>query len=355
MGGPHRIDKLWRMSLGPLNAFRGMGDNVQTGQDDQRHREPAVFIVNPRAGAGKAGRSRIRLKKAIERHFSDARIIPTEHPRHATELARRACDEGARTVVAVGGDGTCHEVVQGLLGQDGQLRSEVVFATVPQGTGSDLQKSLGLPPRLDDMMRVAATGHLRRWDVGRVTMGDDNPKVEYFINVAGFGANGEVVRRANRMSKAWGGLATFYIATVQTAFSYDAPVVHLRWEAADGVVHEREADVLSAFLANGAFCGGGMDVGNAGRPDDGLFDITILPPDPFVIQLMRSRRLYDGSLHAWPGVRQFKARWLEARVVDGDKDGDEALIDLDGEQPGRLPARFDVLPGCLPIRCTAES
>ena len=324
---------------------------MQTGQDDQRHREPAVFIVNPRAGAGKAGRSRVRLKKAIERHFSDARIIPTERPRHATELARRACEEGARTVVAVGGDGTCHEVVQGLLGQDGKLRSEVVFATVPQGTGSDLQKSLGLPSRLDDMMRVAARGQLRRWDVGRATMGEGNPKVEYFINVAGFGANGEVVRRANRMSKAWGGLATFYIATVQTAFSYDAPVVRLRWEDAAGVVHEREADVLSAFLANGAFCGGGMDVGNAGRPDDGFFDITVLPPDPFVIQLMRSRRLYDGSLHAWPGVKQFKARWLEARVVEGA----DALIDLDGEQPGGLPARFDVLPGCLPIRCAGET
>jgi YegS/Rv2252/BmrU family lipid kinase len=325
-----------------------VGDAVQT--EDMRNREPAVFIVNPKAGAGRAGRGRARLKECIHRHFSDARICPTEHPRHATELARRACDEGARTIVAVGGDGTCHEVVHGLVGQDGELRSDIVFATVPLGTGSDLQKSLNLPKKLDDAMGIAARGPIARWDIGRAVMGEENPKVEHFINVAGFGANGEVVRLANSMSKAWGGLATFYIATVQTAFSYEAPVVKLRWEAADGI-HERETDVLSAFLANGNYCGGGMDVGNSGTPTDGFFDVTILPPDPFVVQLARSRRLYDGSLDRWPGVKQFRARWLEARVVDGA----ETRIDLDGEQPGSLPARFDILHGRLPVRCVPKA
>lgn len=315
-----------------------------------QNREPAVFIVNPRAGAGRAGRGRARLKETIHRHFTDARIWPTERPRHATELARKACEEGARTVVAVGGDGTCHEVVHGLMGQDSELRGDIVFATVPLGTGSDLQKSLNLPKKLDDAMRVAASGTIARWDIGRATMGEGNPKVEHFINVAGFGANGEVVRRANQMSKSWGGLATFYIATVQTAFSYEAPVVSLRWEAEDGI-HTREADVLSAFLANGTYCGGGMDVGNNGTPTDGYFDVTILPPDPFIIQLMRSRRLYDGSLNRWPGVKQFRAKWLEARVLEGN----EARIDLDGEQPGSLPARFDVLSGRLPVRCVPRA
>lgn len=318
--------------------------------EDTRNREPAVFIVNPRAGAGRAGRGRSRLKDCIQRHFSDARICPTERPRHATELARKACEDGARTVVAVGGDGTCHEVINGLVGQDGKLLGDVTFATLPLGTGSDLQRSLRLPKSLDAMMQVAAHGAIARWDIGRASMGEGNPKVEHFINVAGFGANGEVVRRANKMSKSWGGLATFYIATVQTAFSYEAPLVSLRWEADDGV-HTRETDVLSAFLANGRFCGGGMDVGGSGRPDDGYFDVTILPPDPFVIQLARSRRLYDGSLDRWPGVKQFQARWLEARVVEGA----EARVDLDGEQPGSLPVRFDVLAGRLPVRCVARA
>ena len=74
-------------------------------------------------------------------------------------------------------------------------------------------------------MAIAARGPIEKWDIGRAVMGEAHPKVEHFINVAGFGANGEVVRRANQMSKSWGGLATFYIATVQTVFSYEAPVV----------------------------------------------------------------------------------------------------------------------------------
>ena len=124
--------------------------------DDSRHLDSAVFIVNPKAGAGRAGRGRSRLKDSIHRHFSNAQIWPTERPGHATELARRACEQGARTIVAVGGDGTCHEVVNGLMGQNGQTLSDVVFATVPLGTGSDLQKSLNLPAKLDDAAEVAA-------------------------------------------------------------------------------------------------------------------------------------------------------------------------------------------------------
>ncbi len=312
---------------------------------ESRHTERAVFIVNPKAGAGRAGRGRTHLIETIRRHFADPHILPTEGPRHATHLAREACASGARTIVAVGGDGTCHEVVQGMLDENGAPIGDAVFATLPLGTGSDLQKSLKVPKKLDDAVQLAAKGPLHAWDVGRVTLSGPTPRAEYFINVAGFGANGEVVKRANAMSKSWGGLATFYAATVQTAWSYVAPRVHLRWESADGI-HERETEVLSAFVANGRYCGGGMNVGQAGAPTDGFFDVTILPPDPFVIQLARSRRLYDGSLDRWPGVRHFQARWLEARVVG---DG-EAQIDLDGEQPGGLPARFDVLPSCIRMR-----
>lgn len=315
--------------------------------EDHRHEEPAVFIVNPKAGAGRAAKRRARLTSAIHAEFPQASIWPTEGPRHATALARKACETGARTVVAIGGDGTCHEVVQGLMGQDGLPLADVAFATIPLGTGSDLQKTLRVPSRLEDAVRLAARGPLQAWDVGRATMNLDHAsKVEHFINVAGFGANGEVVKRANEMSKTWGGTATFYAATVATAWSYEAPRIALEWEAEDGV-HQREVDVMSCFLANGRFCGGGMNVGNGGRPDDGYLDITLLPPDPFLVQLLRSRRLYDGSLARWPGVRQFRAKWLEARPVEPTS---PVHIDLDGEQPGSLRARFDVLPGVLSVR-----
>ena len=307
--------------------------------------EPVVLVLNPRAGAGRALRQLDELKRVLDRVFSRWSLRVTEGPGHGTALAAEAAAAGAAVVVAAGGDGTCHEVAVGLHG----ARAAAAFALLPFGTGGDLQRSFRAPDDLLGALQLIADTPSRPMDLGLAQLtrpgGPPMGHVEPFINVAGFGANGEVVRRANQSDKRLGGALTFFGAALQTALQYSPPELRLRFGGPRGEA-ELQATLLSCFLANGAYCGGGMWVGKGGALDDGLLDLTALPPDPALTQVLRSRRLYDGELDRWPGARRGQVAWVEVSSVDNTP----VYVDLDGECPGMLPARFSVLPGALSVR-----
>jgi diacylglycerol kinase family enzyme len=263
-------------------------------------------------------------------------------------LAREAAEGGADIVAAVGGDGTCNEVVNGLFDGMKPRRRAVIFAVIPWGTGGDLARSLKAPSRLRDALWTAATGMTLPADVGHVRFVDHSgaQAERVFLNVAGFGANGEVVSRANKSSKRLGGGVTFLSATVAKLGTYQPPAVEIRWTGEDGGGKWR-GDLLSAFVANAHYCGGGMHVGKGGSMHDGRFDLSILPPMSPARAIRHARRLYDGSLERMPGVVRVDAPEVEARPVDPEA---RVLLDIDGEQPGRLPATFRILPRTIQVR-----
>ena len=119
------------------------------------------FIVNPRAGAGRAGRHLDDLKAAVSRHLPDAEVVLTEAANHGRHLARSAAMDGIELLVAVGGDGTIHEVVDGLFEGDEPIRPQLVLGIVPAGTGSDLRRSLELPEDRDAALQVLVSGRDR--------------------------------------------------------------------------------------------------------------------------------------------------------------------------------------------------
>lgn len=309
--------------------------------------EPLCLIVNPRAGAGRAGARLDDLKRAAERAFAQWEVRLTEGPGHATELAASAVDDGFGIVAAVGGDGTCHDVVGGMVVGRKARSNRCAFTTIPFGTGSDLMKSVQVPRRLTEALWMAATGITLPTDVGQVTW-PDRPEDErkLFINVAGFGVNGEVVQRANQMDKRAGGRTTFLMASLHAVRSYRGGEVRLRW-GVDGDEHGRwQGSLFACFVANGAWCGGGMWVGKGGTMQDGLFDITVLPPSSLARRLGEARRLYDGSLERSRGALRMQATWLEAEPLAPVP----FPLDLDGESAAALPARFELLPAALQVR-----
>jgi diacylglycerol kinase family enzyme len=309
--------------------------------------ERICCVLNPRAAAGRAGQRVRELERALERTFVDWTIWKTEGPGHATELAARALDQGFHVVASVGGDGTANEVVNGFFDGSRPRSRTGIFALIPWGTGSDLQKSLKSPGTLADALWVASTGMTLPTDVGHVQFkaldGSEGERV--FINVAGFGANGDVVHRANSASKKVGGRLTFLQATMGTLVHYEAPRVRVSWKSPDGD-GGWEGDLLSAFVANGRYCGGGMDVGGGGSMHDGCFDLTILPTKGRARNFAESWRLYDGSVWKVGGARRVYASQLTATsLVD-----EPVLLDIDGEQPGALEATFTALPRQLQVR-----
>lgn len=313
-----------------------MAETPEGGARNQGER--LTVIANPRAGGGRAGASRDDIARAVDRAFAQARVLWTEAPGHATELARQAAGD-SDVVCALGGDGTCHEVVNGLFAGRTPVNRKVVFSVLPFGTGGDLVRSLEVPKRLDKALWVAATGMTIPLDVGHVARSGTPERV--FINVAGIGANADVCLRANRSAKRLGGQVTFLGAIFATLASWQSMPVRWRWDGPDGSFAE-EIETFAAFVANGHYCGAGLWVGAGGSMADGLLDVTVLPTVHLRQVPTLLPRMYDGRLATAPGVRRARATSVE---VDAD-----IPLETDGEPIGRGPVRFSVLPRALHVR-----
>lgn len=305
---------------------------------NQNREERLIVIANPRSAGGRTGAARDNLHRAVERAFAQAELWWTEAPGHATELAKKAAEK-ADIVAALGGDGTCHEVVNGLVVGGKPVNRKVIFTVIPSGTGGDLKRSLSVPPKPEDALWIAATGMTLHLDLG-VAQWEDG-REEVFINVAGFGANAEVCRRANQSSKKWGGAPTFLKAIAETLADYEPRRIRWRLEGPGGS-EELVLPTLSAFCGNGHYCGAGLWIGKGGSMADGLLDWTLLQPFPLTRAPGLLPRFYDGTLGKAPGVIQRKLTRLESC--------DPISLELDGEPRPEAKVIVSVLPRILQVR-----
>ena len=254
------------------------------------------------------------------------------------ELARGAVDAGATLVVAVGGDGTLNEVVNGVAGRD------VDLATIPLGTGMDFGRTYGIPKKFDDAVRLALEGAPRTIDAGRVayrTWGGEDA-VRWFANVGSVGMSGAVAQRANGMSKALGGKATFFYALTRVFFAWENTDVTVRFDG-----EERHGKMHDVIVANGVWHGGGMMLAPDARPDDGLFDVIMIGDVGKVDFLTTAPKLYKGKHITHPKIEIVRTSHVEVDAVE------TLPIELEGEQVGTTPATFELVPGALRVRVPA--
>lgn len=308
-----------------------------------------VLVVNPNSSGGSTGRNWDRLRKPLLEAFPDAREVFTESRGDATRLTREALGEGADLVLAVGGDGTNNEVVNGFFepGSEEPIRPEASFAFAPRGTGCDMARFLGIPrdfTRAAPLLREAPTWPI---DLGvlEVTTLSGGTERLYFLNIMDFGIGGLISSRVNRSSKRLGGFLSFAWHTVVSLMIYRDQEMVLEIEGHD----ELRETVRSVVLANGKFFGGGMNINPDGAPDDGLLDLVTLPAESVLNYLWWMPRLYGPrGVLAHPRVRHMQVREVRARAADP---AAEIFVEMDGENPGKLPVRIRILPRALRIRC----
>ena len=300
--------------------------------------------MNPASGGGRTGRHFDRIARAVKEAHGDFRAVFTTRQGEAVDIAREAARAGERMVVSVGGDGTASEVVDGLTDAGRLVEPEVLFGCIPQGTGGDLRRSLGWPATPEEAARALAVGVTVTCDVGLVeyTAHDGSARKRHFVNVSSFGVSGRVVREMARGGRFGGGKLTYTLASARALLGYrDQPV---RWRVDGGEWTEERLTALA--ICNGRYFGAGMMVAPTARMDDGLLDVTAWKGLGFADFLTKRRMLYDGTHVKLPNTRCLRARVVEAEPMEGA----EVLLDVDGEQPGRLPARWRVLPGALRVR-----
>ena len=298
-----------------------------------------LVIVNPASAGGRARSEWPGIAAEIRRHLGSFDVAFTEAPGDGARLAAEAARGGRKLVIALGGDGTISEVADGLL----RGRGAAALGILPLGTGGDFRRTLELPTRIADAARVLGKGHTRRIDAGRVSFVDHGGTAvfRHFLNIASLGLSAEVATRANASSKLLGGRLAFARATVAAALGHRPPTVRLEIDGADAV----SATISTVCVANGRYFGGGMRVAPEALLDDGLFDVVVVGDLGLVGLLRNAPRLYAGTHISHARVASTRGRAVTA-TAEGD---DDVLLEVDGETPGRLPARFEVLPGALDL------
>jgi diacylglycerol kinase (ATP) len=245
-------------------------------------------------------------------------------------------------LVVVGGDGSVHETVNGLVAA-GRAR-DAELAVLPRGTGKDFVRSLRIPKDLGAAIEVARNGHARTIDVGhaRFVAWDGTPAEAYFANFAGAGISGAIARRANASSKAAGGRVSFMWATV---------TVFARWTSASvtATIDEtrRSGPIFEVLAMNGDYAAGGMWVTPEAEPDDGLLDVLVIGDVTKADFVRTFPKIYRGKHLSHP-----KIEVLRGAAVDVDAETRLPIV-LDGEQPGTTPARFEIVKDALKVRVPA--
>jgi diacylglycerol kinase (ATP) len=297
-----------------------------------------VLIANPRAGRGRVGQELPEIERQMIAHRLPYRILETDGPGRATQLARAALESGSRFLVAVGGDGTVHEVVNGMLEDDRPVVEDAVLGVVAAGSGCDFVRTFGLPGDAVRSIRHLEGDRLYRIDVARVEFAtDDGPSVRYVPNIAECGLGGATVSRAERLPR-WLGRTRYFWGFWLSLGSYrpSEVVVHVDRKEFSGRAN-------NVVVANGQFYGGGMRISPRSYPGDGLLDVQISTgPKSEAFTLLP--KIYRGEHVPHPHIKELRGRNVE---VDAER---PLPLEGDGEVLGTTPATFTVLPEVIALK-----
>lgn len=262
------------------------------------------LILNPNSDFGRAGRSAADLRPIVE-EFGGADWSGTVYPTHATELSQQAAEQGYEIVIAVGGDGTIHEVINGLMRVPEQQRPRL--GIVPVGSGNDFSYNAGVERRPEIAMRRIFNGTVKKIDVARITT--NRGRHEYWNNTLGIGFDATVNIRSRRMVMVRGFFA-YFIPVLQTIIlNHEAPRMRI---TANG--EHWEDELMMVTLCNGAREGGGFLVAPNARVDDGRLDYVSIcrVSRPMMFRLLPE--VMRGTHGRFPQVRmgQFQRLSLES-------------------------------------------
>jgi diacylglycerol kinase (ATP) len=306
-----------------------------------------VAVFNPMSRSGRAQKELPGLQALVDQMlgplWGPVEWHPTRLPGDATIRAREAAIRGAELVLSVGGDGTHSSVLNGFLDDQGNpVNARSRIGIVHLGTGGDFRKSLGIGGSLQESLVAIARNNVRTIDIGKISFyGESGEKCSaFFMNIASAGIAGLVDRLVKRaVSKAIGGTAAFFEATVRSFFTYKNRSVKI---SIDHGPAETFA-VCNLVVANGAFFGGGMRIAPNALLDDGHFQVVCLGDFSIVDFARHAHRLYDGSHLSLAKV------WSRNAVTVTLESDRETLLDIDGEPMGRLPAEITLLPKKCPV------
>ena len=298
-------------------------------------------VINPVSANGRTGKVWPQYESFLTDNGLQLDTCKTMFSGHAVQLVREALDKGYTKIMAVGGDGTVNEVVNGFFRSGDLINPSASLIVFSQGTGSDYIKSLGITGRVKHILDIAKNGREKMFDVGLIDYVSlaGRPEKRYFINLADAGLGGETVYLVSRSSKFLGGLLTYLFAALRTIIKYNNKKMEL---TIDGETVLREK-INSIMVANGSYFAGGMQIAPGADLQDGEFNIIILGNLTKFEIITNLYKAYSGEHISHPKIKVCRGREVK---IEADE---EVLIDVDGEAAGKLPAKFKILERKLPV------
>lgn len=301
-----------------------------------------MVIVNPVSANNRTGKLWPGYQERLKQAGIEFETVYTEYPRHAMSLAAEGLAKGFKRVMAVGGDGTANEVINGLLKREDLMTPQFGLIIFSQGTGCDYIKSLGISNQLEDIIKIIKEGTTRLVDLGLVTYVTQESKAEsrYFINLANLGIGAETVYLVNKSTKFLGGFWTYLFGVLRAVFTYHNKQVRLVIDDHQ-ILNEK---INSVMVAKGEYVGGGIKIAPGSRLDNGKFKLIVLGNFGKLEIIANLAKAYRGLHLSHPKVSQF---WGSRVSLES---SEKMMIELDGEIVGFLPAHFEIQIKRLPIR-----
>lgn len=322
-----------------------MGKIIDTGK--------WMAVVNVFAASRKAGSIWKNAAVMLEEAGVSYKARFTGGDLNATALSRKSASEGYRNFIAVGGDGTIHDVLNGIgeyvTSAEGVSFSDFTLAVIPVGSGNDWVKSVGVPRDMRQAVRLVADGVRRKQDVVKVSVLDaadleaEPLTVSYMANIAGVGLDARVCEIVNRKKEQGKRGKKLYVSALLYCIRHRVPV---RASIVCDGVEIFNGRYLSIAFGTGKFSGGGMRQTPLAVIDDGLTDVTVIPDIPILTIAKEAPKLFTGAFHKVDVLTQARCRKV---TVIPSKEADAEPVEVDGEVIGRAPVTMEVLEGQLNI------
>lgn len=307
-----------------------------------------LIIVNPKSASGSTREKWSLTASELRSHFGPFSVAFTKSQGDGIAVAERAARAGRTFIIACGGDGTINEVANGIIlsGTNAEL------GILPSGTGGDFRRAIGLPLSNRDAAIALRDGTTETMDVGKVTFLANNGKTvsRFFLNISSVGLAASVITRV-KSAKVFDwvpidglrGKANFAISALQEVIDLEPVTVRVKVDDGD----ETQLQTICLCVANSRFFGGGMMIAPEAKVNDGYLDLVNVGDMTTAKILMNSLSLYRGTHLSLNEVQSKRIRSIEVRAANAE---DNILIETDGELPGTLPAKFEIVPNAIRIR-----
>lgn len=298
------------------------------------------IIINPSAGNGIAQKKWAEIEAELIKANLAFECHRSKYPLHCTAIAKVLIEKGVRKIIGVGGDGTNHEIINGLMQQKAVATDEIIYGFIPVGTGNDWVKTHKISMDITKAVATIKAGKTKLQDIGLATFQQDAKQQQrYFVNVAGMAYDAHVTRQSNIQKTS--NVLSYYGLIFKCLFEYVSKQARI-------ILDGKEVANQHFYAINIGLCkysGGGMQFVPHAEIDDGQFAVSFIDSIPKWKVILSTHYLYGGKIAKYKHAKLFKAKNIQIEAADDAP----TLLELDGEYVGETPVAFEIIPKALQV------